>query len=276
MTSHDSAPRSGRRKPASQSKPIPAKSGSAATSGRSTVSRSSSRPDKVKSSATGTLSAPRRRDLSPSELWLINGLNAGSNSALAEVYRRFRQRLLRFVKRNLGPHLLGGMDAEEFTDSAIGSMVRIVKVGNQDGKKPHFEHPGASWNWLLTVAIHKIIKRRKRIREERLPPGFEPVVEVAPEIATEVIQEVVDELTPSQLDKMVELLLQLGYSLQQIHEKAIKDLAPPGPEIFELKVAGRSRKAIAERLGCTVARVRTNLERMLERLKKWLAADLRG
>ena len=276
MPSHDKDPDASRETPDSQSEPTPAEGRSAAPNDESGPAKSGSNSDSADSSPENPHSGPLPEELSPSDRKLISDLNGGRDSGLVEVDRRFRQRLLNFVKRSIDRSVLRGAAPEDFVHSAEGSLWRGITKGKKDGKKLHFEHPAAVWNWLRTVALNKIRKRAAKRREDLLPPGVEPVAEAEAEIASSVIQEVVDGLKPSDLDKMVELLRRLGYSLEEIREKAIENLNPPGPDIFELKLTGESRAAIAEKLGCTVARVRTNLERMLERLKKWLAADLRG
>jgi DNA-directed RNA polymerase specialized sigma24 family protein len=74
----------------------------------------------------------------------------GTQSAKEEVYLRYHQGLVAFVRRALGERA-ARISAESVAMSAWGSFLKGVTE-----KRYQFDHSGALWRLLTTIARHKV------------------------------------------------------------------------------------------------------------------------
>jgi RNA polymerase sigma-70 factor (ECF subfamily) len=184
-------------------------------------------------------------ELSPS---FFIRLNDGAESAATEVDTRYREKLCALVQQELSRRLAGRLDPEDIVQPALRSFFRGI-----DKKGWNIVSEEALWGLLVKITRSKIRKSvethsaDKRAFAREVPCGECVLVsrEPAPEdaaIAADLVEE------------------------------TVRELDPPGPEIFRLRLEGHSMSQIALMTDQTAVRVRITLNRIRDRLRRLLSA----
>jgi RNA polymerase sigma factor (sigma-70 family) len=168
----------------------------------------------------------------------LEELNKGRDSAIDEAFERYFDRLRRLAARKMGPHIPA--EPKSIAMSVIGSFIAGIRQRRFEFKDSH-----KLWNMLVTVTLHKIIRRVPKRRGEPFPTDFIGLLNREP-----------DQEDVAIVEDLIETLL--------------AGLESPYPEILSMRLAGDTQEEIAERLNMTRAAVRSRLERIASRLKKLL------
>lgn len=171
---------------------------------------------------------------------LVRRVAQGTESATEEVYRRYRRGLVAFVQRKLGSGD-GRVSAEDVAASAWGSFLRGVAE-----QRYKFDHAGALWRLLSTIAWHKL---SDAIRNERFSGA---------ELEQDLL--IGRDPTPSEAAAVVDTIQEL-----------LEGLPPSYGDVLQLLLEGHTVAEIARRLNSGRQPVRTmvkHLEERLERLNK--------
>ncbi len=201
----------------------------------------------------------------------------GADSAWLDVDRAFRQRLCGLVEREMNKRYQSREDAEDIVQSVFRTFFRRATEGEFQ-----FEHVGALWKLLQTLARRKILKHVEYHEAEKRSPGKEQAFEGdLPEQRAPTAREA--QLLGDALDLVLQNVsqteasifrLQLnGYQIWEIVTRILENLEPPYPEILALRLQGHTEQQIAEKLGIGREAVRYKLRRIQERLAKLLGDD---
>lgn len=87
----------------------------------------------------------------PTDRSLLARVQAGSQTAAGELYRRYAGRLLALARAKTGAELAARVDAEDIVQSVFGSFFRGTRQGS-------YQVPGEEelWGLLLVIALNKI------------------------------------------------------------------------------------------------------------------------
>jgi RNA polymerase sigma-70 factor (ECF subfamily) len=169
----------------------------------------------------------------------LEKLNEGSDSALAELFRQYFEKLSSLAARKMGAHVPAEPDS--IVMSVMGSMVRGFRQG-----RFHVPDSRRLWNLLVTITLNKIRKRvAKRHGEELLPSDLEDQLSKDP--------------GPDELAIINDLI-----------ETALAGLDSEYRQIFMLYLAGHHRTEIADQLHLPYATVKYKVKRVTDRLARLL------
>jgi len=179
----------------------------------------------------------------------IDRLEDGSESAAAQLWADYFQRLVRVAQQRMPPR--GEADAEDVALSAIDSLVR----GAQAGKFNGLNDAGNLWRLLVTIAIRKARSRVRSANAARRGGGKI--------ISGDAGQHGMDQFTagtPSP-DQIVMLDEQCEQLLAALNDNTLRQVAT-------LKLQGYSNEEIATQQNCAARTVRRRLNLIRE---IWLA-----
>ena len=184
----------------------------------------------------------------------LRQLTDGGQSASAEVFARFAERLILLARSRLSAQLLQKMDPEDVVQSVFRSFFRRQGAGQFD-----FDNWGGLWGLLVTMTIRKCGRRadkffaaRRDIRRE-IPPVGSLDDSIRP------IDMPANEPTPAEAATLADFVEQLMGSLDERGRT--------------LRLQGCSVAEIGDQIGRTSRTVQRILDRISTRLKR-LAGDL--
>ena len=168
----------------------------------------------------------------------------GDQSAAADLYSRYVQRLVAIAQQRLSSRLGARVDAEDIVQSAFRSFFGRLKEGRFD-----IRDSDDLWNLLSRITLHKTFKQidfhsRKR-RDARKEVG------AGDSSQEQLINFLASEPTPEQAALFVDEL-----------EYFLKQLGPEDRQIIELRLEGYNNIEIAEKLGISDRKIRRLNERM--------------
>jgi DNA-directed RNA polymerase specialized sigma24 family protein len=120
---------------------------------------------------------------------------------------------------------------------------------------------------MLKHAEHHRAQKRDVRREQASAPPRDPTDEEADFVWDLVATALSDEARP---EPRMLLLQACGYTLPEICARLQEGLEPPDPEIFDMWLEGYTQAEIADRFGYARRTVGTKIERINERLRRWL------
>jgi RNA polymerase sigma factor (sigma-70 family) len=171
----------------------------------------------------------------------LERLNAGTPSAIAEVYTRYFDRLYQAADRLIGDRLRRIYGP----DDAVQSAMTVFFAGLSQ-KKFHFSQSSRLWTLLMLIMQHKIQKRATKKWPDQLPP------------------EVVDRRPPQ--EEALEVIDAL--------EVAVGGFKPRDQEICrQFYLHGLPTDEIASTVGCSQSTVRRVLAEFRRRLGRLLGDD---
>ena len=199
---------------------------------------------------------------------------AGTESVAWDLDRQFRDRLCELVDREMNQIYKRRQDPEDVVQSVFVSFYRRAANGEY-----RFEHTGALWNLLKTIARNKLRKRiekdnakkrdvhKEKLAEMELIPG-KNVTEVQAHLIGEALEMALKGMG-SPASEILRMTV-YGYTVAEIIEEVLSGLASPYPEILSKRLQGKSEREIADDIGSTREAVRYKLNRIRERLSKML------
>jgi len=203
-------------------------------------------PPQSASSRTGTESTVevRRKDqdqlahaspLALTDESLIAEVARGSRDALGQLFRRYRQPVLRVASRILRD----GTEAEDLCQEVFIQLFQKAKLFNPE--------KGAASSWIIQVAYHRAMNRRKYLTHRQ----HYVAVEVDEQQIGDRLRPMIDQITARNL------LSRLGEQLSDEQRNT-----------FELHFfEGYSLREIAEKTNQKIGNVRHHFYRGLERLR---------
>jgi RNA polymerase sigma factor (sigma-70 family) len=173
-------------------------------------------------------------------------LSEGTTSAAELVDERFRQKLCSLVENELHQRFAARLDPEDVVQPAMRSFFRGI-----DRKGWRVESEEALWGLLAAITRTKI----KKTVEQQTAEKREPDREVDGDWLC----------IPSPAPSAEDVVL-----VADMIEHVVADLRPPDPEIFRLRLEGHSIAQIAQMTGVPRSRVRITLNRIRNRLQRFL------
>jgi DNA-directed RNA polymerase specialized sigma24 family protein len=161
----------------------------------------------------------------------------GTESAKEEVYRRYHGGLVAFVQRELGGRR-ARCSAESIAMSAWGSFLRGVA-----GQRYRFDHAGALWRLLTTIARHKIYDAARDRKDANVDLEADRLAGQEP--------------TPADAAAVADTI-----------EKVLDGRPPLYGDVLQLLLGGCSVAEIARRLKRGRQQVRTVQKYLRERLER--------
>ena len=180
----------------------------------------------------------------PPKSSIVSRLQAGTDSAAAEVDKRYRERLCRLVEREMDRRYRRKEGTEDVVQSALRTFYRRNAAGEF-----RIDFSSDLWHLLVKLTRRKILKRVEKLRaakrdakREVCPegddlPGREPTPEEAA-IAAELI------------------------------EWTLAGLDETSASVFLLLLSTHTEQQIATKMGCTRAQVRTRLNHIRDRVER--------
>ena len=181
---------------------------------------------------------------------LIDQLQAGDNTAAAEVFNRFGRRILGLARRQLHSSLRSKVDPEDVLQSVFRSFFSRQRTG-----RFAIENWDSLWGILMVMTLRKCRRRiayyRARRRDAQREKSWEekPDADVDPALFAR-------EPTPSEAAILIDIVGRLMAGLPE-EDRAILTLHLQGCTIAEIKAqTGRAMRTIRRIL----ARIRRQLQ----------------
>jgi DNA-directed RNA polymerase specialized sigma24 family protein len=165
-----------------------------------------------------------------SEKTLCDQWRAGNQDAATELYRRFMDRLLTVLSRNLATRFLRRIDPESVMISAFDSLLKRTK------EKPFsFEEDSDVWKTLVTIGLNKL---RNRVRDAKVQKAdINREVYAAGDYDGQIAE--ILATNPGETDAIV---------FADLLETLLQRLSPSDREILSLRLEGLSPQEIGGRL----------------------------
>lgn len=156
----------------------------------------------------------------PSDQWLLERFQEGSQDAATELYLRYAPRLRGLARAQCSPSLARCLEADDIVQSVFRSFFRRAQHGYYD-----IPEEGELWRLFLVITLNKIrakgdyyhaAKRDIRQLRQGLPP--DPVLadrNQGPAAYLQMVLEEAMENLPEHHRQIVQLRIQ-GYDLQEI------------------------------------------------------------
>ena len=186
----------------------------------------------------------------PSDGSLLARVQAGSQDAAGELYRRYAQRLLALTRAKCGTDLAARVDVEDIVQSAFGSFFRGAQQGLYAA--PNGEE---LWGLLLVIAVNKVRAKgahhRAAKRDVRKTAGGDALGDAG--------------FDPPADDESAAHLLRL------VIDEVLGRLPEGHREVVRLRIEGYEVGEVAARTG----RSKRTVERLLQEFRT-RAADMLG
>ncbi len=180
----------------------------------------------------------------PGDQSCLERWKAGDESAAAELYNRYVQKLVSLSHRRLSAKLAARLDAEDI----VQSVFRSFFVRAQEGRFV-FKGDDDIWKLLVQITIHKTLKQVDHHRRAKRNAGAEvPAVSGDRDLLMTYLSR---EPTP---DEAAIFMDELEFFLRQ--------LRPEDRTIIEMRLEGFDNVEIAKRLGISDRTIRRLLERI--------------
>jgi len=182
---------------------------------------------------------------------LIDQLQAGDNTAAAEVFNRFGRRILGLARRQLHSSLRSKVDPEDVLQSVFRSFFSRQRTG-----RFAIENWDSLWGILMVMTLRKCRRRIQYHRADRRDAQRETRWDENPEAEGDPGLFARDP-TPSEASILVELVGRLMRDLPE-EDRAILTLHLQGHTIAEIKAhTGRAMRTIRRVLERIRKQVRT-------------------
>jgi RNA polymerase sigma-70 factor (ECF subfamily) len=180
---------------------------------------------------------------------LIERWRNGDQAAATELYRRYFERLLALVSRNLSSRFNAQVNAEDVLQSVFRSVFRRAQAGAFT-----FADDGQLWKLLVTVALNKVRNRVRYLQAEKRSSGPNPGLSGI-EFDVRLVERLSGEPTPADAASFSDLL-----------EMLLHRLEPDEREALGMRLEGCDQKEIAAKLDVTDRTVRRMWDRIRMKL----------
>ena len=190
----------------------------------------------------------------PNDNELLERVRRGDQIAVAILYNRYGDRLVRVFSRRISSRFQAKVDPEDIWNSAVGSFCRRAKDGQFE-----LEEGNDLWRLLKTIGLNKLRRHVRRGKTQRRDVGREvplatPEGKENPYIA--------DSRDPLPLDERV--------AIKEIVEKLQERLRGPEKSILAHRLAGLKHSEIAKQTGFSDRTVRRILnDRIPDKAREW-------
>ncbi len=175
----------------------------------------------------------------------LDKLNAGSDSALEQLFQQYFEKLRSLAARQTGAHVRAEPDS--IVMSVMGSMVRGFREG-----RFHVPDSRRLWNLLVTITLNKIRKRVEKGHGEKSLPS-----------------DLCDQLSQGPGPEDIAII-------DDLVETALKGLDDEYRQILTLFLAGANRTEISDQFGLPYATVKYKVNRLIDRFSRLLSSDNGG
>lgn len=176
-------------------------------------------------------------------LELLRRIHNGDAAAFAEVYRRYRDRLLLAIRRRLGAGLRANLESEDVLQSVVREALAGLRDFVPDGD-------GALGRYLHVCVLNKI-RKKARFHGTKRRHGGVPLT---------------DSLADALADAGPELRYRDCERFERL-ERALDQLPEPMRTVVDLRVCeGRTHVEIAQAIGRSEEAVRKIYQRAIARL----------
>lgn len=190
---------------------------------------------------------------------LLAQYRAGDQSAAAEIYNRYVERLIALTRSRLSSKLQRRAGAEDIVQSAYRSFFSEVEKG-----KVELAEGQKLWSLLATITVRKVYKQAKKQKAAKVNIDIEQSVSGLEGIP---VEKIAAEPTPEEAVEITELL-----------SGVMERLKPLQRRMLELHLQGETEEEIAvavDRATRTVRRVLKNIEDELKQKLTDEGSDLR-
>jgi RNA polymerase sigma-70 factor, ECF subfamily len=179
-----------------------------------------------------------------SEQKFLERVSRGSPSAAAELDRRYRQRLCRFVQQAFDSAFRRREDPEDVVQTVLRTYFRHAAQG-----KFQIADSSDLWALLAKITRRKILKHADYHRAAKRRMDIETILPV----------NLHAKFDPEPADALI---------AAELVQKTLQGLSPRAGDVFQLRIAGCTEREIATELAYTRAEVRLHLKRIRERLSQ--------
>jgi len=175
-------------------------------------------------------------------------LEDGSESAAAQLWTEYFERLVRVAQQRMRPR--GDVDAEDVALSAIDSLVR----GARAGKFETLAGDGNLWRLLVTITLRKARSRHRSEQAAKRGGGNVVSADAGEEDAAGMDRFAIGAPTPEMIVMLDE---QCEHLLAALNDEQLRQVAL-------LKMQGYTNEEIAAQLDCAARTVRRRLNLIRE------------
>jgi RNA polymerase sigma factor (sigma-70 family) len=175
----------------------------------------------------------------------------GDQQAAAELFHRYRNRLVALARMHLSTPLARRVDAEDI----VQSVYRIFFTGTRDGRYD-FRQGGELWQLLVTMTLNKLRDQtRQNARQKR---ALQRERELDDANGADDLKDSVFARSPSPLEVT---------ALADEVEQLMRTLNPIERQVLEMRLQGHSLAEITVQVGRSIRTVCRALERIKEHLE---------
>lgn len=182
----------------------------------------------------------------PGDKTLLGHWKAGEQDAATEFHRRYVEKLLSLIQRNLARRFSTRVDAEDVADSVLRTFFGAVADGRQQ-----ISPSDDVWKLLQTIALNKVRNHVKFHDAQKRSVGRT--------ISDDIAIEQPGEPTEQEAVEITDLI-----------ENLVRSLDAPVAKTMEMLLAGSSVDEISESLNVSTRSVRRYREQIAGQLKSAL------
>jgi RNA polymerase sigma factor (sigma-70 family) len=179
----------------------------------------------------------------PGDRTLLLHWKGGEQDAASEFHRRYVEKLISLIQRNIARRFTSRMDAEDVAQSVLRTLFGAFADGRRQ-----ISPSDDVWKLLQSIALNKIRNQVKFHDAEKRSAGRTISIPEIPDLPNE----------PTEQDAV---------ELADLVENAIRSLAPTVARTMELLLAGNTVDEIAERLEVSTRSVRRYREQIATQMQ---------
>lgn len=184
----------------------------------------------------------------------VAGLLVGDAAAVAEVYRRFVDRLVQRADRHIPDRLRGKVLAESVVHSVMGHLLTLGPTARERLARYRIDTWAQLYGLLAQMTVFRCLNRVRALRASRRgPDAAGPLGPADPA-----------DVSPSPEDE-------LAYA--EMITRLLDPFQPVELEVLQLRMAGRSTPQIAAELNLTTTVVKSTVRRLQRRLERLLSEE---
>ncbi|MFP6666905.1 MAG: sigma-70 family RNA polymerase sigma factor [Pirellulales bacterium] len=183
-----------------------------------------------------------------SQRW-IRGFRTNDESAVADFWNRYEERLRRLAERNLSERMKRHVDADDVVQSVFRTFLRRAGQG-----KFELQDRQNVLSLLTTITLNKIRHKVRHYAAQKRGGDNDQYFETMADLGG-------DQPTP---DEVV--------ALQEI-EDLLRGFDEEQQQVVELKLQNHTNEEVARRLQCSERTVRRMLKKVQHQLEKLVTAD---
>ena len=180
------------------------------------------------------------------EASLLEQWQRGEQAAAAEFHRRYAEKVLSLVQRNLASRFSARFDPEDVVQSVMRTIFRQARFGHVPTKDSQ-----ELWRYMSTVALNKV---RNRVKQESALKNDVSKTTHDPEAIAAIFE-------PTEQDAI---------ELTDFLEVLAKALEPGVAQVLQMLLDGMSEDEIALKMNLTSRTIRRYKQAILDRMQRML------